>query len=317
MTSSTDQSVVDEDDFSSFTSKAEVRAYIERTRNWGRWGDDDQRGTVNLITPELRVAAAGLVRDGVTVSLSRPLATTPGVENPWPVQHFMETLPRGDGAGAAHDYLVMGCHGAINTHIDALTHVWDDDGMLYNGVEASSAIGYHGSTWGALEHWRDGIVTRGVLLDVAASRSKGYVTNDEPVTAEVLERVAKASGVELQPGDAVAIHSGRERYNEENPTWGSEAARPGVDVSCIKFLRQHDCSVLLWDMGDRKPVGLGLPWGVHLAIPAYGLVLVDQVKLDDLAATCERLSRNEFLLSVSPLYLNGGTGSPVNPTAVF
>jgi kynurenine formamidase len=313
----TEQDAEASTDLSAFSSKEEVREYIGRTNNWGRWGFDDQRGTINLVTPETTVAAASLVREGISISLSRPLPTAPGPANPFPVHHFMETLPRGDGAGAAHDYVNVGCHGAVTTHIDALTHIWDDDGLLYNGVAAESAIGFHGTSWGGLEHWSDGIVTRGVLLDVAAHRGVPYVTNDAPVTAGELQDVLESSGAQLRAGDALAVHSGRERYNDDHPIWGSESERPGLDVSCIKFMRCHDISLLLWDMTDRKPIGLGLPWGVHLAIPAYGLALVDQAKLAVLAATCKRLGRCEFLLSVAPLLLAGGTGSPVNPIAVL
>lgn len=306
------------DELAPFTNSDELRSYIDRTSNWGRWGADDQRGAVNLITAETRVRAAALVRDGITVSLSRPMATTPDAENPWPVHHFMQGFPRGDGSGAAHDYFSISCHGATNTHIDALSHVWGEDGRLYNGAKADTAIGFDRAAWGGIQHWRDGIFTRGVLLDVPGFRREPYVRTDQPVTAAELDLIARESGVPMASGDAAIVYCGRDRWDQDNPAWGSlRHDRPGLDVSCIKFLRRYDCSVLVWDMLEQRPADHGMSWGVHLAIPAYGVVLIDNASLGELVTACSKLDRNEFLLTINPLYLDGGTGAPTNPVAVF
>jgi kynurenine formamidase len=304
-------------DFTAFNSREEVRAYLDATNNIGRWGPDDQKGTINLIAPKNRRDAAMLVREGVAVSLSRPLATEPGPGNPRPVQHYMRTYSRGGGAGTAHDFMGVACHGASHTHIDALTHVWDVDGKLYNGADPEKEIRSDGAHWGSLDHWSDGIFTRGVLLDVTAHREVPYVTLESPVMAEELEEILMSSGTTLRPGDALVVYSGRERWDEENSIWGSQFERPGLDVSCVKFLRAYDCSVLLWDMTDRRPVGFDLSWGVHAAVPAFGLALVDQARLDDLARVCAELGRNDFLLTINPLVLLGGTGCLVNPVALL
>jgi kynurenine formamidase len=305
-------------DLDEFTSAGDVRDYLVRHGNRGRWGPDDQLGTVNLITAEKRLAAAGLVRTGTAVSLSRHLATEPTANNPKPTWHYMEVVPRGDGAGTAMDFFAIACHGTATTHLDALNHVWDDDGLLYNAVAAGTAIGWQGSQWCGLEQLRDGIFTRGVLLDVPRHRGTEYVTQDRPITGRELQDILEASDTELLPGDAVVIHSGRHLYERDlGPYSAVPSARPGLELSCLKFLRQHDVSVLVWDMTDAKPIAFGLPWGVHVAIPAFGLTLLDSALLDRLVQTSEELGRNDFLLTINPLVLRGGTGSPANPVAVF
>ena len=107
-------------------TEQEVRSWIRERRNWGRWGKDDQRGAMNLVTPEKRVAAARLVKSGRSVSLSRPFPTSPGLNNSLPAQHYMRVIPRGKGAFAG-DYYGIFYHGVASTHIDALCHTWDDD----------------------------------------------------------------------------------------------------------------------------------------------------------------------------------------------
>jgi kynurenine formamidase len=322
MTAPDRQSASDVLDLRPFDSVGEVRSYLRATRNWGRWGDDDQLGALNLITPTVRVAAAQLVREGRAVSLSRPLNTVPGQGNPRPVLHYMERGERKDGAGVARDFIGMSSHGTNTTHFDALSHVWDDDG-LYGGVAADDAIHIDGAKWGGIDQWRGGIFTRGILLDIPRHRAADYVTRDRPVSAEELQAALEASGASLQPGDALVVYSGRDRFDLENPRYGSDAAvadesnRPGLDVSCLKFLRAHDCSTLVWDMTDSRPIAFDMAYGVHAAIYAYGMALIDSAELGELAATCRELGRPEFLFTAAPLYLVGGTATPVNPTAVL
>ena len=129
-----------EDERANFDDAEATRGYLRQTRNWGRWGPDDQRGTLNLITQDTRVRAAAMVRSGISVSLSRPVMMRPAPENPYPAQLHLSTNDRGDGAGSAREYFGISCHGTATTHIDALGHVWDVDGELYNGVPAASAV---------------------------------------------------------------------------------------------------------------------------------------------------------------------------------
>ncbi|MEV4596822.1 cyclase family protein [Amycolatopsis sp. NPDC049253] len=296
-------------------TRAEVEEQLHGRSNWGRWGAHDQVGAVNLITAAKRAEAARLVRAGRTVSLSRPFPTRPDVDNPRPASHYTTKTPRGTG-GISGDYYGIEYHGVAATHVDALCHVWDERG-LWQGRDPDVELTSRGSRWGSVDHWREGIVTRGVLLDVPAFRGEPYVTLDRPVHGAELEEIAEAQGVAVGPGDAVVVHCGRDAWDRENPPWGTETSRPGLHASCLAFLRDHDCAALAWDMLDRAPNDGGVPWTVHGAIFAYGLAVVDNCALEPLAAVCAEEGRHEFLFVVAPLVVEGGTGSPANPLALL
>ena len=298
-------------------TKDEVLAYLKEDRNWGRWGPDDQVGAVNMVTNEKRLAAAQLVKTGRAVSLSREFPKAPAPNNPTPALHFMNRGVREPGGGLATDFYGVAYHGQANTHLDALCHVWNEDGM-WNGRNPDDAITFQGATWGSVEHWKEGIITRGVLLDVPKFRSQPFVTQEEPIHGWELEDVAKAQGVALEPGDAICVYGGRDKWNEVNPIWGSDPAqRPGLHASCLKFLRESDCCLLVWDMMDFTPNGYDVPWSVHGSIFAYGIGLLDNALLQPLAEACAEEGRYEFMLTVNPLRVVGGTGSPVNPVALL
>ena len=298
-------------------SPEEIRALIRERNNWGRWGADDELGALNLITPEKRVQAASLVRSGRSVSLSRDVPTRPGPGNPMPAQHWLRTLPSPGGAGGAIDYYGFVFHGYVMTHLDALCHVWDGDGM-WNGRDPNREVTSNGARFGAIDKWRAGITTRGVLLDVPRFRGAPHVTIETPVHADELEAIAAAQGVSIGPGDALCVYSGRESWQAANPAWSGYAPpSPGLHASCLKFLREHDVSVLVWDMMDAAPNEYGLPWTVHGAIFAYGIALLDNSLLQPLAEACAAEGRYEFMLTFAPIPVVGGTGSPVNPIALF
>ena len=297
-------------------TREDVLSYLHERRNWGRWGEDDQLGALNLITNEKRAQAAGLVKSGRAVSLSRDVPTIPGPTNPVPAQHWMRTMRRGTG-GAAVDYYGLVYHGHTTTHVDALCHVWDEDG-LWNGRSPDKEITTNGARWGGIEHWRDGITTRGVLLDVPKHRGEEFVTVERPVHGWELEEIAEAQGLTLEPGDALVVYSGREAWQSaHSPGPGYTPPSPGLHASCLPFLRDHDIAVLVWDLMDANPNEYELPWTVHGAIFAYGVALVDNALLQPLALACEEAGRYEFMLTLAPLPFIGGTGSPVNPLALL
>jgi kynurenine formamidase len=296
-------------------TKDEVLAYLRDRRNWGRWGDDDQRGAINLITAEKRLAALRLPRTGRTVSLSRPFPTTPAPNNPNPAQHFLRWFGRGAGGGVI-DYYGITYHGYAATHIDALCHVWDEEGM-WGGRQPRDVLTTNGTRWGGIEHWADGIITRAVLLDVPRYRGEPFVTMEKPVHGWELEDIAKAQGVQVEPGDALLVYSGREAWHKANPGWQGGAQSPGLHASCLPFIREHDVAVLGWDLMDANPNEYGITWAMHGALFAYGVALLDNALLEPLAAACAEEGRYEMLLTINPLPVIGGTGSPVNPIAVF
>ena len=304
-------------------SSSEVRSWIRERRNWGRWGKDDQVGALNLVTPAKRAAAARLVRSGRSVSLSRPFPKEPGPNNALPAQHYMKTVPRGKG-GFAADYYGIFYHGVASTHIDALCHTWDDEAM-WNGRDPKQEITFDGARFGSIEHWSAGILTRGVMLDVPRHRGVPCVTQDRPVHGWELEDILAKRGIRLEPGDAVCVYSGREAWQAQDPerpysrpfTLGQQPHRPGLHVSCLPFIRDHDVSVLVWDMLDHLPIGYDIPWAVHAVLFAYGVALLDNALLEPLARACVEERRDEFMLVIAPLPVLGGTGSPANPLAVF
>src|SRR5690606_21989904 len=154
------------------------------------------------------------------------------------------------------------------THIDALCHIWDH-GQMWNGRDPDVEVTFDGSTWGGIEAWGDGLVTRGVLLDVPRHRSTDWVTQDDPVHGWELDELCRSRGIEVEPGDALVVYSGREAWEREfGRPWGGSPGqpddrRPGLHASCLEFLRDSDAAVLVWDMMDMYPDGLDLVWSVH------------------------------------------------------
>jgi kynurenine formamidase len=297
-------------------SQAEAQAYLKANTNWGRWGKDDQMGAMNLITAEKRMSAVSLVKKARTVSLSRPFPKNPAPNNPTPAMHWMRQLGRRFGVSGVIDFYGISYHGQAATHIDALCHVWDADG-LWNG-RGPEVVQADGTQWGSIQNWSQGIITRGVLLDVPRFRGEPYVPQGKPVTADELEQVARSQGVEVRPGDALCVYSGREPHDRaEALPWGSAGIpRPGLHASCLRFIREHDVSVLVWDMMDEEREE-DCPWGTHSAIFAFGVALVDNSLLEPLAAVCAEEGRYEFMLMLCPLVVEGGTGSPLNPIAML
>jgi kynurenine formamidase len=301
-------------------TQAEIERYFERLNNWGRWGNNDQRGTLNLITPEKRTAAVALARSGRVVSLARDLTPQPTLD-----YHMLCPVRRGSSK-AAVDYVGMVYHGVTVTHMDALCHV-EYQGKLYNGRSFEDNIRFGGAGWGALDVWFDGVVTRGVLLDVAAAREEGYVKIGKPVIPPELDAAAARAGVTVEPGDFVVVRSGREAYENAGtsaaPPISTQSlanvdARPGLHISCLEWLRERDVAGIAWDLMDERPVGYnGIEFGVHLGIPLLGLCLIDNVDPERLVAACAEEKRYEFLFVAMPLRIAGSTGSPCQPVAIF
>ena len=301
-------------------SEEEVRSYFESCKNWGRWGNDDNAGTINLITPQVRRDATALVQQGRAISLARPWNTQGGPGNWNPAQHFV----RATGTGST-DYIGINYHGFATTHIDALCHIfWQGSG--WNG-NAPSDVTSLGAEFGSIDAWSMGILTRGVLIDVPRFRGVEFVAQGEPVRGWEVEAAAEQQGVEVRSGDAVVIYSGREKYYAVNPlpVLAGQRERPGLHPDVCPVLKKYDAALLVWDQHDALPTGYemfdnperpALP--VHsIAIPQMGMPLLDNSLLQPLAEACAEENRYEFMLTVNPLHIQAATGSPVNPIAVF
>jgi hypothetical protein len=304
-------------------TQAEYDSWRERFSNWGRWGADDELGTLNHITPEVRRAAAGLVRAGRSVSLSRPIDTRPSPRNPFPAHHFM---PAG-GSGGLADYVGMFIHGFAHTHIDALSHIATADGTsFYNGRPRSAETSLPRGRSSSVDFWRDGIATRGVLYDIPRLRGAPWVEPGRPVHGWELLDAASRQNLAPRPGDAVIVRCGLDAYLAQRGMPPGFASPAGVHASVLEFLWEYDASLLVWDMLDaptadqglRNPLPIDTPVHLHcIALPYMGLPLVDNAWLDPLAALCAELGRWEFLLTIAPLVIPGATGSPVNPIALL
>jgi kynurenine formamidase len=245
------------------------------------------------------------------------LPVTPAGDNPRPAQHYMHKEERPFEGGAAMDYYGVFYHGTATTHIDALCHVWDKNGM-WEGKTPDDIIKFGGANFGTVAEWKDGILTRGILLDVPKHRNKPYVTLSDPVHGWELEDIAKEQNTEIKSGDAVFVYSGRDKYAaDNNGRWGTPDGRPGLHASCLPFVKSNNIAILGWDMMDASPNEYQIPWTVHGVIFAYGVALVDNAYLEPLSNACAEEERYEFMLSLNPLYVQGGTGSPANPIAIF
>ena len=283
--------------------------------NWSRWGAHDQLGTLNLITREKRVAAARLVRSGRCVSCARPLPTVPAADNQTPVVHLM-TATATEGYGG--DYVALAPHGYSTSHIDALCHIFHDDRM-YNGYPATRVTA-RGALELAIDALRDGIVTRGVLLDAAGARGADALEPGEQIFVDDLERAEESAGVRASDGDVLLVHTGRWRHRAKHGGWKAHERLAGLDASCLPWLHARGVAALGCDgVSDVLPSridGVALP--VHsVALVAMGLHLIDNLELGRLAEARAAEQRWEFLLTVAPLVLERGTASPVNPIATF
>ncbi|MSQ25832.1 MAG: cyclase family protein [Dehalococcoidia bacterium] len=301
----------------SIPTQAEFDRWVYEEHTWGRWGKDDDSGAVNLITDAKRLAATRLVKRGRSISLSRVLPTDPAPGNVRPVHYWMHTTQHPGGVAYAADYVGTEFHGVATTHLDALCHYWGEKGM-WNGRDPKEVIKFDGATFGTVERWVDGIITRGVLLDVPRHRKQPYVKVGEPVHDWELEEIMHAQGVTLEPGDALVVYSGRERYEQDFPQADyTSNARPGLHATCMRFIKKHDIAVLVWDAMDARPTGYKTLSTIHCAIFAYGIALLDNAYLATLAQACAEEKRYEFMLTIAPLRVKGGTGSPANPIALL
>jgi kynurenine formamidase len=292
--------------------QARIEGYFKELNNWGRWGADDQRGTVNLITPAKRAAARALVQTGRTVSLARDIG-------PQPALMYHATFPANrERADVVLDRFDLVYHGYTITHIDALCHV-AFDGQLYNGRPFAQSLSASGATWCPIDPLFDGITTRGVFLDVTAGRPEGFVTVGHPVTPRELDAVAERAGVSVEPGDVVVVRSGQHAFERAHPEWVPRVSpHPGLHISCLEWFRERDIAGIAWDMMDERPIGYaGYGMGAHLAIPFLGLALIDNTYPERLVAACAEAGRNEFLFTATPLRLVGSTGAPAHPLAIF
>lgn len=309
----------------SFVSAQEFDRLFRRVSNWGRWGADDDRGTLNYLTPEHVRASAALVRTGRTVSLALPINTVAGPDNPRPSIHYMVKThdfhpPHGQPQFAG-DFLGSEVHGDCRTHIDALCHV-AYNGNLYGG-KPPHTVTSGGATVMDITAYADGIVGRGVLLDIPRLRGVKWLEPGEAVTAKELEEAELAEGVRLGTGDIFLFRTGHHRRRLELGTWNNGydgEGQAGLHVNAIMLLHERQVAAFLPDGdGETVPSNVeGVAYPIHaLQIVAMGMACADSLQFEDLVKVCETEGRWKFMVVASPLRIAGGTGSLFNPIAIL
>ncbi len=296
-------------------TKEQIDRWMTTLSNWGRWGKDDMRGTLNLITPQKRKDALKLVKDGVSVSLAHTIEKVQAADNPRPLGQTM-TL---DNAGHAMDLYSIWYHGSVITHIDALCH-YSFENKIFNGYDKSKIKEGPGCVENGIENQKEGYFTRGILIDMPLMKGVPYLKPGTAVTASDLEAWEKYAGIKIGSGDALFLRTGRWAMRKQEGAWNVAANSGGFHASVLPWLKQRDVALLGNDaVTDVQPSGVaGSPRPIHqVAIVAMGLPLVDVMDLEAVAQEAAKRKRWEFLLTVAPVPVLGGTGFPINPIATF
>lgn len=297
-------------------AEEDLDALFEEVKNWGRWGWDDEKGTLNHVTSAKTRRSTELVRSGRVVSTAFDLDTQPSAKNYFPTVHMM-LFKDFERAPTAVDQVTIVPHSFTVTHVDAVSHS-NYGGTLYNGREAKDVVCRSGLESGSILAMKEGVVTRGVLLDIPASRGRPWLEPHEYITETDLDTAAEWAQLELEPGDVVLVRSG---VGAREAELGLEdiSRRAGLSPGCVRWLHRHEIAVYGGDCFERLPLPYTrYPWAFHqIAQAAMGLMLLDNVDVEPLAAVCAEEARWEFQYVIAPLRLPGGTGSAVNPLAVF
>jgi kynurenine formamidase len=303
----------------------DFRELGRKLSNWGRWGADDQIGTINLLTPERVASAAGLVHTGARFSLSIPLdekGPQPGRGRINPIRMMRALGPEQAGPGAfrfTDDVVFMPLQ--AGTQWDALSHVYYDD-LLYNGYPATDALSVRGAARCSIDQLSAGVTGRGVLLDVARFLGRDWLDAGEAITPEVLTETVAAQSIEVGPGDIVAVRTGwRRKFLRERDRDGWMSGEPGLSLECASWLRERDVAAICSDnwavevLPDSSGGDGRLP--LHLVlIRDVGMTLGEMFDLEELATACAADGRYDYLFCGPPLRFTGAVGSPVNPIAI-
>ncbi len=290
-------------------------------RTWGAWKEHPERGALNNLGADQVVAAAGLVRSGTTVTLSLPLSTEARPDAPQPADYRMTMMPDEDiGLGSvrfAKDYIGADYHNEGHTHIDAFSHV-SYEGVFYDGAPDTS-VTEQGAGSGAIDLLENGLIGRAVLLDIARLRGVSWLEPGANVCPEDLEEAERQQGTTVRAGDILLVRTGHARHVAADPA-AAERGKPGLHPTVARFLAGRGVAALGSDgNNDTAPSSTdGVDFPIHvLALNALGVHLLDYLQFEDAVPVCERERRWEFLFVAAPLRVHRGTGSPLNPIAVF
>jgi kynurenine formamidase len=304
----------------------EFERIFDAVRNWGRWGPDDQLGTLNYLTPDRVVAAAALVRSGRHVSMSIPINTVAGPDNPNPaIHHVIQGHDIEIGSGGVRfgfDFIGMAFHGDCHSHMDAMCHLsWK--GLTYNGRPAQEVLTSRGGTSLDVDAYAAGLVGRGVLYDIPRFRGTEWLEPGEAVTRAELEAYERHMGIAVGEGDVFVFRTGHHARRLALGAWDNSPTgegKAGLHVDTIEWMHERRVAAFLPDGdGETTPSTVtGITYPIHpLQLVAMGMLTADSLQLEDLAAASRAESRLEFMVVGLPLRIVGGTGSPWNPIAIF
>ena len=292
--------------------------------NWGRWGSDDQRGTLNLITPEKTRAATRLVEDGVTVTLAHFVGEEPSVDsqNFGPARHWMTRIDENTGEVlSALDALSYSIHDGQMAHMDALCHyATDRDGekVIFNGYPQN--LDADGCKDLAIDRMGPGYVTRAILVDMPLLRGVEWLEESTPIYVSDLEEWEEFAGVRVSSGDVLLVRGGRWAKRAKEGPWSYGRTGAGLHASVLPWLKERGVSLLVGDaVNDVQPSGVrGIGRPVHTMTQVFiGLPLVDNGYLEDVAREAAARGRWEFMISWQITSIPGGTASPFNAIATF
>ena len=298
-------------------TEAEYKRWQVELSNWGRWGPDDELGTLNLVTPAKRKQAAALVKEGFTVSLASNASKQKEIDVPCPVEWAMLTASE-DGATDRIGYPCI--HGAGTTHLDSFAHRFFN-GKMWNGYPVAGLITKEGgAAKNSILTMKSGIVTRAVLYDIPRLKGVLFLQPGARIYPEDLEAWEKKSGVKAGPGDALLLRWGRWARRAQLGPWAIDDQSAGLDTSVLPWLKKRDIALLAWETPGYVPQPAGdLPrTAVHdFVLTILGIHLIDRADFEALSEATAARRRWEFMLTVAPLPIPNGTGSPVNPIAIF
>ena len=307
-----------------------IRETGKRCRNWGRWGPDDERGTLNYITPDAIVEAARLVKRGAVFSLAIPFnAKGPQINQPRrfnPIHRMMITgpdcttgaIPFPGGVGFSDDMVIMPLQCA--TQWDALSHCFED-GRMYNGYDANE-VSSRGAKRNGIDKIASGVAARGVLLDMPRMKGVKWLEPGYAISADDLDAALAAQRGTVRSGDALLVRTGHITLCKDRGGWGTYAGgdAPGLSFHTADWIHQHQIAAVAtdtWGMEVRPNEIADSFQPLHqVAIPNMGLTIGEIFFLDDLAEDCARDGVYEFFFVAPPLPITGAVGSPINPLAI-
>jgi len=289
-------------------TKAMWEGWMKNQTNWGRWGKEDQLGAMNLVTPAKAKQALALAREGTVVSLAHKPVIIPK-SKPDGISYLEIKLNWLKDSEFTIEDQQVAFHGSSFTHMDALCH-GDYNGTTYNGYPVKEVITETGCTKLAIDNLAGGIVTRGIVIDIPQLKGVKVLPPGTHVYPADIEAFEKMAGLKIGPGDAIFMHTGR---------WSSTAPQhAGYDITVGPWLRERGVSIVSSDaIQDVSTIeGLTLPLH-HYMLVGLGINIIDNADLEKAVETARRLKRWEFMLTVLPVAVPGGTGFPVNPIAIF